>query len=88
MPPRRNWDSTTPLPQASISLPPEPKRGGALACGGGGGGVPIPTTGEKLSTLPTLCANLPTFTCLDPTKLAALVGGRGIGRVEGGLPVG
>ncbi len=29
--------------------------GGTLPCGLGVGGVPIPTTGKKLSTLPTLC---------------------------------
>ncbi len=41
---------------ASVRLPQEPKGGGGtLACGWGVGGVPIPTTGEKLSTLPTLC---------------------------------
>ncbi len=45
-----------PLSPASVPLPPEPKGGGGtLACGWGVRGVPIPTTGEKLSTLPTLC---------------------------------
>jgi hypothetical protein len=35
---------------------PRNQRGGStLACGWGVGGIPIPTTGEKLSTLPTLC---------------------------------
>ncbi len=43
-----------PLSPASVPLPPEPKGGGTLACGWGVGGVPIPTTGEKLSSLPTL----------------------------------
>jgi hypothetical protein len=42
-----------PLPPASVPLPPE-EWGGTLACVLGVGGVPIPTTGEKLSTLPTL----------------------------------
>jgi hypothetical protein len=46
-----------PLSLASeCAPPPEPKGWGTLACGLGVGGVPIPTTGEKLSTLPTLCA--------------------------------
>ncbi len=41
-----------PLSPASVSLPPEPKGGGGtLARGWGVWGVPIPTTGEKLSTL-------------------------------------
>ncbi len=45
----------TPLSPASVPLPPELKgEGGTLTCGWGVGGVPIPTTGEKLSTLPTL----------------------------------
>ncbi len=58
MSPRRNWDSPpTPLLPASVPLPPEPGEGGqwgTLSCGWGVGGVPIPTTGKKLSTLPTL----------------------------------
>ncbi len=43
-----------PLSPASVPLHPEPKGGSILACGWGVGGVSIPTTGEKLSTLPTL----------------------------------
>ncbi len=50
---RRNWDSHS-LSRQRVCPPPEPKGGGTLACGRGGGGVPIPTTEEKLSTLPTL----------------------------------
>ncbi len=61
MSPRRNWDSPTPS-FASECAPPRSQKVG----GGGtvtrhtrlrlvGGGVLIPTTGEKLSTLPTLC---------------------------------
>ncbi len=37
---------------------PQNQRGGPLACGWGVWGVPIPTTGEKLSTLSTLCSRL------------------------------
>ncbi len=57
---RRNWDSSTPSPASECAAPPPPPRnqrrrgGGTLTCGWGGGGVPIPTTGKKLSTLPTL----------------------------------
>jgi hypothetical protein len=44
------------LSPASVPLSQEPKGGGGtLACWLGLGGVPIPTTGEKLSSLPTLC---------------------------------
>ncbi len=46
MSPRWNWDSPTPLAASEYALPPGPK----------GGGAPIPTTGETLSTLPTLCS--------------------------------
>jgi hypothetical protein len=43
------------LSQASVPLPPEPEGGGwAHSPAGEGLGVPILTTGEKLSTLPTL----------------------------------
>ncbi len=50
MSPRWNWDSPTP-----VCPPPRTKGwGGTLACCLRGGGVPIPTTGETLSTLPTL----------------------------------
>jgi hypothetical protein len=53
---RRNWDSH-PLSRQQVfpSPRPQPKKGGGRTRGGGG--VPIPTTGEKLSTLPTLCLN-------------------------------
>ncbi len=56
MSPRWNWDSPTPLAASECALPPVPKGGGGgtLACCKRGGGVPIPTTGETLSTLPTL----------------------------------
>jgi hypothetical protein len=37
---------------------PQNQRGDILACVLGVGGVPIPTTGEKLSALPTLCCTL------------------------------
>jgi hypothetical protein len=48
MSPRRNWDSRTPLPQASVPpLPGTKGGGGTLAKRVRGGGVPIPTTGEK-----------------------------------------
>jgi len=41
--------------RASESCPPPVVPGGDThACGWGGGGVPIPTTGENLSALPTL----------------------------------
>jgi hypothetical protein len=66
--PRRNWDSL-----ASVCAPPPGTR-----LGGGGGytrlrvrgwGSPIPTTGEKLSTLPTLWLTLytvyPKLSCSD-----------------------
>ncbi len=48
---------TLPLSPASVPLSPEPPEGGGgtLAYGWGVGGVPIPMTGEKLGTLPTLC---------------------------------
>jgi hypothetical protein len=36
--------------ESELGLSPNP----SLACGSGVGGVPIPTTGRKLSTLPTL----------------------------------
>ncbi len=48
MSPRWNWDSPTPLAASECALPPGPKGGGAHS-------PPIPTTGETLSTLPTLC---------------------------------
>ncbi len=44
-----------PLCRLRVCPPPRYRGGGTLARGWGGGGVPIPTTGEKLSTLPTLC---------------------------------
>ncbi len=49
------WTLPTPLSPASVPLPPEPKRGEHTRMRVRGWGVPIPTTGEKLSTLPTLC---------------------------------
>jgi hypothetical protein len=56
MTPRWNWDSPTPLAASKCAFLPRPKGGGGtLACGLRGGGVPILTTGETLSTLPTLC---------------------------------
>ncbi len=55
MSPRWNWDSPTPLAASECALPPPPvpKSGGHTRLLRGG--VPIPTTGETLSTLPTLC---------------------------------
>ncbi len=45
----------TPFFPASVPLSARNQRGGdTLACGWGVGGVPTPTTGEKLSTLPAL----------------------------------
>jgi hypothetical protein len=57
MSPRRSWDSPTPSLASECAPPPGTKGGGGiLACGCmRGWGVPIPTTGEKLSTLPILC---------------------------------
>ncbi len=56
MSPRRNWDSPIPSLARECVSPPRTKGGGdTLACGLGVGGVPIPTTGEKLRTLPILC---------------------------------
>ncbi len=53
--PRRNWDSPTPCLASELFPSPRTKGGGGtLARGQGIGGVPIPTTEEKLSTLPTL----------------------------------
>ncbi len=54
------WTLPPPLSTASVPLPPPPPNqkvgwAGILACRWEVGGVPIPTTGEKLSTLPTLC---------------------------------
>ncbi len=43
-----------PLSRQRVCPSPWNQRGGTLACGWGVGGVPIPTTGDKLSTLPTL----------------------------------
>jgi hypothetical protein len=45
-----------PLSPANVPLPPPNQRVGTLACGWGVGlgGVPTPTTGEKISHLPTL----------------------------------
>ncbi len=55
MSPRRNWDSPTPSRQRVCPSPRNQKgEGGTHACGCGVGGVPTPTTGEKLITLPTL----------------------------------
>ncbi len=53
---RRNWDSPNPSLASECAPPPVTKGEGAhsLAWGCGVGGVPIPTTGEKLSSLPTL----------------------------------
>ncbi len=59
MSPRRNCNS--PTPSLASHCAPLPGTGGwgggILACGWGVGGVPIPKTGEKLSTLPTLCSH-------------------------------
>ncbi len=50
---------TLPPPLSPASVPsPRNQRGGGrgtFPCGWGIGGVTIPTTGEKISTLPTLC---------------------------------
>ncbi len=54
MSPRWNWDSPTPLAASESALPPEPKGGGHTRLRLKGWGSPIPTTGETLSTLPTL----------------------------------
>ncbi len=43
------------LSRQRVCPSPQNQRRGALACGLGVGVVPIPTTGERLSTLPTLC---------------------------------
>jgi hypothetical protein len=56
MSPRWNWDSPTPLAASECAPPPGPKGGKAHSPAAKGvGGVPIPTTGETLSTLPILC---------------------------------
>ncbi len=57
MSPRRNRTLPPPVSPASVPLHPQLKGGGGgiLAYGWGVEGVPIPTTGEKLSTLSTLC---------------------------------
>ncbi len=57
MSPRWNWDSPTPIAASEFALPPGPKGGGGAhsPAAKGVGGVPIQTTGETLSTLPTLC---------------------------------
>ncbi len=52
--PRLNWDSPTPLAASECALPRTKGWGGTLVCCKRGGGVPIPTTGVTLSTLPTL----------------------------------
>ncbi len=45
-----------PLSRQRVCPSPQNQRGGGTtACGWGVGGVPIPTTWEKLSNLPTLC---------------------------------
>ncbi len=48
----------TPLSPASVPLPPEQggRGGSTISCGWRVGGVPIPTTGEKASTLPIQCS--------------------------------
>ncbi len=52
MSPRPNWDPPpNPSPASECALPPDQMVGGHTRLGGG---VPIPTTGEKLSTLPAL----------------------------------
>ncbi len=59
MSPRWNWDSPTPLAASESALPPGPKGGGAHSPAAKGvGESQIPTTGETLSTLPTLCTGL------------------------------
>ncbi len=57
MSPRWNWDSPTPLAASECALPPGPKGGGhtRLRLKGWGSPNSTPTTGETLSTLPTLC---------------------------------
>ncbi len=55
MSPRWNWDSPTPLAASECALPPYQRVGGHTRLLQKGWGVPIPTTGVTLSTLPTLC---------------------------------
>ncbi len=56
MSPRWNWDSPTPLAASDCAFPPGPKGGGAHSPAAKGvGESQFPTTGETLSTLPTLC---------------------------------
>ena len=52
MSPRWNWDSPTPSLASKCAPPPRSK-----------GGVPIPMTGETLSTLPTLCRDISAEGC-------------------------
>ncbi len=54
MSPRRNWDSPTPSLAIKCAPPPGTK-GGTFSPAGEGLGESQFTTGEKLSTLPTLC---------------------------------
>jgi hypothetical protein len=56
MSPRRNWDSPTPSLASERAPPSGTKGGGVHSLAGEGLWGPIPTTGEKLSTLPTLRA--------------------------------
>ncbi len=58
MSPRWNWDSPTPLAASECALPPDQSVGGHTRLRLKGWGVPIPTTGETLSTLPTLWISL------------------------------
>jgi hypothetical protein len=54
MSPRRNWDSPNPSLASECAPPPQNRGGGAHSPAGEGWGVPTPTTGKKLSILPTL----------------------------------
>jgi hypothetical protein len=59
MSPSRNWDSPNPSLASECAPPPRTGGGGGSthACGWRVRGYPIPTTWEKLSTLPSLCSH-------------------------------
>jgi hypothetical protein len=74
MSPRWNWDSPTPLAVSECALPPPYQRvGGHTRLLLKGWGVPIPTTGKTLSTLPTLC--------IKPLLSVFLPSGKGKGHI-------
>jgi hypothetical protein len=86
--PRRNWDSPNPSLASECAPPPGTTGEGAHSPAGEGvGRVSIPTTGEKLGTLPILCGPHRGF------QREGFVGGRGVlwgGGIVGGsacLPV-